>query len=267
MALRTHSHILIYNSIDKVQSYWDAFKPQHPNSDNNYVDKWLMNTDLFDAISFQSHVCVTLWDVISNRFIYAADKTNVLGDTANYLLDESGVDYSISKFHPEHLEAVLTFQKRGIEFCLEHRELLPNNVSLNLDTLYEKNGSYIQVLQQGIPVETDNNNHPVLYLSFIYDISHLKKYNTANFAITTPENTFLYTFSFETKNAHEVKPLTSSEKAILKMLGEGKTTKQIAAELSVSPYTIDTHRGNMLTKTNCVDTTALVTYCRRVGIL
>jgi DNA-binding CsgD family transcriptional regulator len=266
MASQFHSNTLIYNSIDKVEAYWNSFKPQQPVA-KSYIEKWLANTSIFDTISFQSRVCVTIWDIVTNRFIYAADPTNVLGDHASRFTDEKGIDYTMSNFHPEHLEAVLTLQKKGIDYCIEHPEIPANKIILNADTLYEKYGSYIHILQQAIAVETDDNNHPLLYLSFIYDVSHLKKTNTSGFAITSPANTFFYSYSFEYRKVEDVKTFTASEKAILKMLGDGKTTKQIAAELSVSPYTVDTHRGNMLTKTNCVDTTALVTYCRMVGAL
>lgn len=57
------------------------------------------------------------------------------------------------------------------------------------------------------------------------------------------------------------------EPRVLHTLGEGKNTKQIAEELHLSPHTVDTHRRKLLAKTNCVDTTALVTYCRMVGLM
>lgn len=266
MASQAHNHILIYNSIDKVQAYWNSFKPAAP-AHRDYLSKWLSSTAIFDTISFQSHVCVFLWDVVSNRIVYAADRTKVLGDHAAKLTEEDGVDYSVSLFHPEHLEPVLMLQKTGIDYCVAHPELLPGKIMLNLDCLYSKYNGYAHILQQGVPVETDDNHHPLLFLSFVYDISHLKKSNSAGFAITTPQQTLLYKFSTGDKIAEEIKPFTATERSILKMLGDGKSTKQIAGELSVSPYTVDTHRGNMLSKTNCVDTTALVTYCRMIGVL
>lgn len=42
--------------------------------------------------------------------------------------------------------------------------------------------------------------------------------------------------------------LTTAEKRILKRIAEKKTSREIAAELSVSPRTVETHRTNICTK-------------------
>ena len=62
-------------------------------------------------------------------------------------------------------------------------------------------------------------------------------------------------------------PFTPQETKVLQLLSDGKQTKYIAQKLSASPHTIDTHRRNMLAKTSCVDSTALVAYCRMIGLL
>lgn len=61
--------------------------------------------------------------------------------------------------------------------------------------------------------------------------------------------------------------MSSQEKKLLSLLSQGKESKAIAAELNLSTHTVDTHRRNLLQKTNCVDTTALVTYARTAGFL
>jgi DNA-binding NarL/FixJ family response regulator len=44
--------------------------------------------------------------------------------------------------------------------------------------------------------------------------------------------------------------ITNRERQILQMLGSGKTSKQIAAELDVSVYTVDAHRSRLMKKLN-----------------
>lgn len=53
--------------------------------------------------------------------------------------------------------------------------------------------------------------------------------------------------------------LTTKEKEIIKYLMEGYSSKQIAAQLTVSPRTIDTHRANILGKFNLKNTSELIT--------
>lgn len=52
-----------------------------------------------------------------------------------------------------------------------------------------------------------------------------------------------------TKNQLQGRPqLTRREKQILALIAEGKTSQAIAAELFVSPLTVDTHRKNLMQK-------------------
>ncbi len=64
-----------------------------------------------------------------------------------------------------------------------------------------------------------------------------------------------------------MQPFCKQEKKVLSYLAKGKHSKEIAVELFNSPSTIDTHRRNLLKKTNCVDTSGMITYAKLVGLL
>jgi DNA-binding NarL/FixJ family response regulator len=61
--------------------------------------------------------------------------------------------------------------------------------------------------------------------------------------------------------------LTEREREILQLLAEGKSNKEAAAALSVSPYTIETHRNNLMQKLNLHNTAELVLYAVRKKII
>jgi two-component system response regulator NreC len=61
--------------------------------------------------------------------------------------------------------------------------------------------------------------------------------------------------------------LTSRERELLQLVAEGKTTKEIAAELSLSASTVDTHRGNIMRKLNVNSLAELVLYATSRGII
>jgi DNA-binding CsgD family transcriptional regulator len=44
-------------------------------------------------------------------------------------------------------------------------------------------------------------------------------------------------------------------------------SKEIAEILFISPHTAHTHRRNLLERTNCINTTGLVTYATLMGLL
>ncbi|MDI9310222.1 MAG: response regulator transcription factor [Limnohabitans sp.] len=54
--------------------------------------------------------------------------------------------------------------------------------------------------------------------------------------------------------------LSSREKEILRLIGEGKTSQQIADELFIGKSTVDTHRKNILKKMNIYGKTDLIRF-------
>ena len=61
--------------------------------------------------------------------------------------------------------------------------------------------------------------------------------------------------------------LTSREREILQLLAEGKTNKEVATALNISPYTAETHRSHILEKLNLHNSAELVLYAVRKGII
>ena len=61
--------------------------------------------------------------------------------------------------------------------------------------------------------------------------------------------------------------LTSREREVLHLLVEGKSNKEIAVSLSLSPYTVETHRRNLQEKLNLHSFAELILYAVRKGII
>ena len=54
---------------------------------------------------------------------------------------------------------------------------------------------------------------------------------------------------------------------IVRLLAKGMASKQIAATLYISKHTVDTHRRNLLKKTNTKNTLELTAACIREGVI
>ena len=67
--------------------------------------------------------------------------------------------------------------------------------------------------------------------------------------------------------AGRVKPLSGREREVLQLIAEGKTTKEIAAILGVSPKTVETHRMRLMDKLDIHETAGLVRYAIRRGVI
>lgn len=61
--------------------------------------------------------------------------------------------------------------------------------------------------------------------------------------------------------------LTARERELLQLVAEGRSTKDIAALLNLSPYTVETHRGNLMGKLNVHSVPELILYAVRKRII
>lgn len=61
--------------------------------------------------------------------------------------------------------------------------------------------------------------------------------------------------------------LTDREKEILQLLAEGKSNKEVATTLSLSPYTVETHRTHIMQKLNLHSSADIVLYAVRKKII
>ena len=62
-------------------------------------------------------------------------------------------------------------------------------------------------------------------------------------------------------------PLTRRELEVLKLIAEEYSNQEIAAQLFISPRTVDTHRRNLLEKLELKNTAGLVKYALKKGII
>jgi len=61
--------------------------------------------------------------------------------------------------------------------------------------------------------------------------------------------------------------LTTREREILQLIAEGKSNKEVAAQLYLSLYTVETHRTHILQKLNLHSIPELILYAVRKGII
>jgi two-component system, NarL family, response regulator NreC len=61
--------------------------------------------------------------------------------------------------------------------------------------------------------------------------------------------------------------LTEREKEILQLVAEGKSNKEVASILDISPYTVDTHRTHLMQKLNLHNTAEIVLYAVRKKLI
>jgi DNA-binding CsgD family transcriptional regulator len=61
--------------------------------------------------------------------------------------------------------------------------------------------------------------------------------------------------------------LSDREREILQLVAEGRSNKEVAALLDISPATVETHRARVLQKLDVHNTAELVLYAVRRGLV
>ena len=62
-------------------------------------------------------------------------------------------------------------------------------------------------------------------------------------------------------------PLSTRERQVLQLVGEGKSTKDIALQLGISVKTAESHRARLMRKLDIHETASLVRYAIRRGLI
>jgi DNA-binding CsgD family transcriptional regulator len=73
--------------------------------------------------------------------------------------------------------------------------------------------------------------------------------------------------AFLSKSEFPEERLTVRERQVVKLIGEGKTTKEAAAFLGISTKTAESHRTRLLQKLDIHSTAELVRYALRHGLI
>lgn len=121
-------------------------------------------------------------------------------------------------------------------------------------------GGYFTGLLQAAPLTLDSKGHVAVMFSSITDISHFNlKEGLLKFdIIDESDNEAIEVINTVFKKNDIVLELSKSELKILKFLKNGNSTKEIANLLSLSEHTVNTHRRNMIQKTNVKNTAELI---------
>jgi len=232
---------------------------------NAYRQKWIKKMEFLRSVSADNAV-LFLHDTATDRFIYMSDPAKVLGNyNPDDFIAERRMDFFFSNVHPNQRSVALLIQAKMLHYGIEN-PAVNNTVANMLYTYKKKGGNYIQILQQSIVVETDAAGNPLLYLQYRYDISHLVK-SCVGLLINADDETLRWHYNVNKQCLEQVNLLSAQEKKILASLAEGRSSKEIAELLFISSHTIDTHRRNLLKKTNCIDTTALVSFAKMTGMI
>ncbi|MDZ7715325.1 MAG: LuxR C-terminal-related transcriptional regulator [Balneolaceae bacterium] len=208
----------------------------------------------------------TIMDFSSAEFLHVAeDIDQIWGYPAESFL-EHGIQFLFNFFPEEHHDAHFKISTAAWTYgnSLPPEKLLYSTA--NFDNINRrKNGDLFRILTRQITVRLDGDGKIWLTLAIFTDISHIKEpeiKDEPRLSYYIPKTGEFLIYNPSTESMINLDILTDRERDILQLSARDKTASEIADELYISPYTVQTHRANILKKTGCKNMAELVYFSK-----
>lgn len=150
---------------------------------------------------------------------------------------------------------------RGLEACHEIRSLAPQAKILILTMHKEKEYLY-QALKAGADGYLLKEDAATELLEALEALKGGRRYLSP---LITGQVQDLLMHEYQGKGETWADPLTLRERQVLKLIAEGRSSKDIAQMLFISDRTVQNHRANIMRKLNIKKVTDLVRYALQKG--
>ena len=205
-----------------------------------------------------------IFDVPSGEFIYIDPSiTSILG------IEKIGLKVAdfMAIIHPEDVVYFLNFEQKVSEFFsqLKLEQILKYKVSYDFRAK-KADGNYIRILHQVVTINHSEEGHVLQTLGVHTDISHIKMTGEPklSFIGLDGEPSFI-DVDYQKKFSSKKEEFSIREKEIIRHICRGSTSVEIAHNLSISEHTVNTHRKNILKKTEAKSTADLVVRAVKLG--
>jgi len=252
-------------------------KPELFSEEFNKIFKWFANESVPGLLNLELdfYKKLTNFFLIGDSYYFILNHhtlsfeyvSNEIKDIMGYEPSEFTVGFMNDKLHPDDFTWFLSLGKRLVEFFSTIPLEKLKKYKVRYDVRYrKKNGHYTRILYQGVMIEHDKNGGILRTLGIHTEISYLKQDGKPTLSFIGLDSEPSYVNVGLKNNFIESKEgLTQREKQILKLLIEGKLSKEISSILHISKQTVDTHRKNMLRKNNLNNTGELIGKAIRYG--
>jgi DNA-binding CsgD family transcriptional regulator len=192
--------------------------------------------------------------------------TNGVEKVLGYPVNEVTFNLLYEIIHPEDRPMVIKATRIAVEYSQQNKSTKPFEYVFGIDyRVKRKDGEYIRVLRQTGVYENDNHGNMAYSFGHFTDITELKKDNKMSYFVNGPEKEKLVFPLPEWCDTGIT--LSNKEIEVVRHLSQGMKSQEIADKLHISRHTVDTHRRNILKKTNFHNTAELIAYAKGHGLV
>lgn len=234
-----------------------------------------MKPEKLDALFANGPVVCSIFDHATFKFKYMSRNVEqMLGIPAEQLVELEYQEFLQQYFHPADLEIVFhQLFADTVTFITDTAKTSTLRISIHYNyRMRTAAGNWIKVEQQTTPIKLNDSGKILLDQSFYYPAgkANPKENHPIELSIYIQDNNGLYkrtfskTYSSSNTNGSEI---TQRELEVLQLLAKGKTSCQIGQMLYISESTVVTHRKNMLEKFGLNNTSELIAFAFKTGVL
>lgn len=240
------------NMYSELQKIWGTI-PTDEKSKNVGFDVQLQKK-MLDIFHVGSYYCFTMNVRKSEIESMSPEVEKVLG----YPAGQMNLAFLGELIHPDDLPHYLNFEAAITNFFngMSGKRLFKYKVQHDF-RLRKADGGYVHILNQFVIIEHNAENVRTFVINT--DISHLKKDPKPVLSFIGMEGEPSY-YNVNVQNIFKpTKPFfTNREKDILRALAKGMNSIEISKAFYISKHTVDSHRKNMLKKTEAKSTSEIL---------
>jgi DNA-binding CsgD family transcriptional regulator len=221
-----------------------------------------------NEFSFSDNSVRLIYDHVNNKIIHITDNAESLG---GYPIDNFytlGLPFLLQIITFEHLDFGYKWWKWSYETQLKYGASSKSKQAFCGVKLKHKDGHTLRVLFRQVGIRWDAKGFITVSALTLDDVTHLMKadFYWGRIESTEADKRFFHLISTEKKDKQS-DILTDREKEMVRLLAQGKESKEIGSLLFISSHTVDNHRRNMIAKIGVRDTTGLIQICKMAGII
>ena len=229
-------------------------------------DLWNKRREIIQEFSQMSQSCIFTVDVFKERYDFASDNFSaIFGYNPTWIktIRKQG-NLLEERIHPDDRSQILEYQIEHGQFIYSLSPEERNDYEQIFQyRILNVKGEYVNVISRHQVLEKDRNDKAWIIMG-IMDISPdqipAEKIKRTVINRKTGERLAPALVPAE-------KHLTNREKEILLLIRQGFLSKEIADKLSVSIYTVNNHRKNILAKLNVDNVIEAINTARDFGII
>lgn len=214
--------------------------------------------------------CVTsILDLRTQQFDFISSNTEeILGYDSSHFR-EKGLSFCNDIAHPEDLSNTWKLIKNIWDLILEVPPAIQPQFKFNYDyRIIKPDGKAVRILVQNSVLQSDSKGNIIHVLGVYSDISHWKKNENQIASIVSAVSDICLFFTADPAgNTKQHPTLSKRELEIVRLMAEGYSSKLIADKLFISFHTVNTHRQNIIEKTNTRNTGGLVQFAICHGLI